>query len=303
MLLSSLFLLVFTGLSLSVPTEKSPFIPSRVCGTGPPSEALIAAHMDMHRDNRLQRRKAQGNQEVVVNTYFHVVSTTDQAKAVTHAMVANQFGILQTYYASANISFNLLGTDWSVNNSWATDADDAGMKQALRKGDYSALNIYFQTNLSTMDYGQMSQLLGYCTLPTNVTFEACTECKPQEFPPVDYILDGCNVLAGSMPNGTVYGYNQGKTAVHEVGHWFGLLHTFQDNTCAVGDTGDFIDDTPQESVSTDGCPVGKDSCLSSPGLDPISNFMDYSTDHCYEEFTLDQLARMQNMYKSLRSGN
>ena len=46
---------------------------------------------------------------------------------------------------------------------------------------------------------------------------------------VDYATDGCNVLAGSMPKAPfpVYGYNLGKTAVHEVGHWFGLLHTFQ----------------------------------------------------------------------------
>ncbi len=72
----------------------------------------------------------------------------------------------------------------------------------------------------------------------------------------------------------------GKTAVHEVGHWFGLLHTFQDNTCTAGDSGDFIDDTRQESVATTGCPAGKNSCpgLTAPGADPISNFMDYSTD-------------------------
>ena len=81
-----------------------------------------------------------------------------------------------------------------------------------------------------------------------------------------------------MPNGPVVGYNLGKTAVHEVGHWFGLLHTFQDNTCDSGDAGDFIDDTPRQSVSTDGCPVGKDSCPDQPGLDPIHNFMDYGTD-------------------------
>ena len=101
-----------------------------------------------------------------------------------------------------------------------------------------------------------------------------------EFPAADYATDGCNVLAASMPQSPVsaYGYDEGKTAVHEVGHWFGLLHPFQDNTCSTSDPGDYIADTPQESVSTSGCPSGKDSCPGDPGLDPIHNYMDYSTD-------------------------
>jgi len=93
-----------------------------------------------------------------------------------------------------------------------------------------------------------------------------------------YQQDGCNVIAGSMPGGNIYGYSQGKTTVHEVGHWFGLLHTFQDNTCNPSDAGDMIADTPQQSIPTNGCPVGKDSCPNSPGLDPINNYMDYSID-------------------------
>lgn len=76
----------------------------------------------------------------------------------------------------------------------------------------------------------------------------------------------------------MYQFDEGKTAVHEVGHWFGLLHTFQDQTCASTDRGDYIDDTPQEATPTDGCPVGKDSCPGSPGVDPIGNYMDYSSD-------------------------
>ena len=49
-------------------------------------------------------------------------------------------------------------------------------------------------------------------------------------------------------------------------------------TCDPNATGDFVDDTPQESVSTVGCPKKKDSCPDLEGLDPITNFMDYSDD-------------------------
>lgn len=157
------------------------------------------------------------------------------------------------------------------------------MKQALRSGTYQSLNLYFQTNLSTYPYtyDAASTLLGYCTLPTQITYANPNANDAEtEYPAYDYATDGCNILAGSLPQApfSVAGYDEGKTVVHEVGHWFGLLHTFQDNTCMPGDSGDYCDDTPQESQATSGCPAGKDSCPTIEGLDPINNYMDYSTD-------------------------
>ena len=54
-----------------------------------------------------------------------------------------------------------------------------------------------------------------------------------------------------------------------------------DGTCQPGAKGDLVDDTPQELIPTVGCPKGKDSCKDLPGLDPISNYMDYSDDQWY----------------------
>ena len=252
-------------------------VPARLCGTERPSPGLLQLHGWLKR-KRLEKRAPPSARLFTVNTYFHIVSAKENAISVSKAMIANQIGTLQAAYASSNISFNLVDVDYSVNDTWATDENDADMKLALRKGNYSALNIYFQTNLSTTAYGLPTQLLGYCTLPTNVTYLPCENgCFPKEFPAANYAMDGCNILAPSMPGGELQYYNLGITAVHEVGHWFGLLHTFQDNSCDPASPGDFIADTPQESVSTDGCPKGKDSCPSLPGLDPIHNYMDYST--------------------------
>ncbi|KAL8828330.1 MAG: hypothetical protein Q9191_002648 [Dirinaria sp. TL-2023a] len=299
-----------TASSLCHPFQSPPVIRNasiaanvlRICGTGPPGVALRDSHAQLHRESReltLKPRKADGANEIVVDTYMHVVTTVGEAPGYTPERIANlvskQAGVLNTAYASSNISFNLKPYSYTINDAWATDSADSAMKSALRKGSYSALNIYFQSNLSAgvaTPGAQASQLLGYCTLPQTVTYtpSSCTpdaqlpngNCAPVAYSSDSYAQDGCNVLAGSMPDGGLAGYQEGKTAVHEVGHWFGLLHTFQDNTCAAGDPGDYVDDTPQESVSTDGCPplngVVKDSCPGNGGQDPVHNYMDYSND-------------------------
>lgn len=159
------------------------------------------------------------------------------------------------------------------------------MKSTLRRGSYSALNLYFQTNLtspSAIPGKPPNILLGSCTLPKTVTYvpDFCTfpPCSPISFPASVYSFDGCSILASTLPGGSFRGYNKGGTAVHEIGHWFGLLHTFQGENCSFGNSGDYIDDTPLEAASTNGCPVEKDSCPLEPGVDPIHNYMDYSSD-------------------------
>ena len=167
------------------------------------------------------------------------------------------------------------------------------MKTALRAGTYSSLNIYLQSNLTNpgtpWDPTYLSYVLGYCSIPTTGTKTSCLSspsssssngsgCTSTSYAPTSYVDDGCNILLASLPGGPLQKYNQGKTAVHEVGHWFGLMHTFQGGSCDKSDRGDFIDDTPQEMTETDDCPVGKDSCPGSEGLDPINNYMDYSSD-------------------------
>ena len=92
-------------------------------------------------------------------------------------------------------------------------------------------------------------------------------------------------------------YDLGLTAVHEAGHWLGLEHTFYGGCNA---NGDYVDDTPPMRVPTSGCPVGKDTCPE-PGLDPIHNYMDYSYDSCYFEFTTGQARRMQDHSLFFRS--
>lgn len=223
-----------------------------------------------------------------VPLYVHVLYKKNEEGVVTQAMATNQIAALNKMYNPYGVSFQLQNISWTANDAWAvaagTDMDD--LKKALRVGSYSALNLYFHTDLS-------GGVLGTCTLPAPV--------EPGT-PRALYYSDGCNINAHTMPGGSLAGYNQGKTAVHETGHWLGLLHTFEGYSCS--GPGDSVADTPVESVSTNGCPTNpwKNSCVGESKGDPIHNYMDYSTDACYSKFTKGQVARISTMWSTYRQG-
>lgn len=114
------------------------------------------------------------------------------------------------------------------------------------------------------------------------------------FPGGEPALDGM-VLSTSIVGVTGTGdYNQGKTAVHEAGHWLGLRHIWGDEYC--GDDG--VDDTPQQANFTNGCPTGiRTSCGNdAKGGDMYMNYMDITTDPCTNLFTLGQKQRMKALF-------
>jgi Pregnancy-associated plasma protein-A/Secretion system C-terminal sorting domain len=94
--------------------------------------------------------------------------------------------------------------------------------------------------------------------------------------------------------GTATGnYNMGKTAVHEVGHWLGIKHTWGDANC--GDDG--VDDTPKQASYTIGCPnTVRITCGNGPYGDMYMNYMDLTNDACTNMFTIGQKNRMQALF-------
>ncbi|HMK27679.1 MAG TPA: M43 family zinc metalloprotease [Chitinophagaceae bacterium] len=90
------------------------------------------------------------------------------------------------------------------------------------------------------------------------------------------------------------GYDMGKTAVHEVGHWLGLKHLWGDENC--GDDG--VSDTPKQASYTIGCPSSiRITCGNGPNGDMYMNYMDFSSDACMNLFTKGQKARMRAIFE------
>ncbi|KAI4189972.1 MAG: hypothetical protein L6R41_001080 [Letrouitia leprolyta] len=222
-----------------------------MCDTQQPDDTLLSIHSELSAQGKLRKVKPRDARAYTVNTYFHFVVTADTAALYPpekrDQLATAQLQALNTAYAPANITFSPSAPPtFTVNTTWATNQDDLAMKTALRAGAYSSLNIYFQSNLSPPgEYDPNSFLLGYCLLPTSASRISCLSsaghnasntngCTSTSYAPTDFVKDGCNVLAATMPGGPLQMYNEGKTAVHEIGHWFGLLHTFEGGDDANG---------------------------------------------------------------------
>jgi hypothetical protein len=145
----------------------------------------------------------------------------------------------------------------------------------------------------------------------SVTFTDATLLGYAQFPSASG-LGGLNANGGSATtDGVVAGfsffgssalstgnfqapYDRGRTMTHEVGHFLGLLHTFQGG-CGTGNTnfsGDYCSDTPGVGTPNYGCVANTDSCTSVPGNDMIENYMDYTDDLCMNIFTQVQRDRI-----------
>lgn len=216
-----------------------------------------------------------------INVYWHVINKgTGIANGdVTTAMITNQITVLNNAYAGTGWNFNLVSTTRTTNTSWyngcATSSTENAIKSALRQGTADDLNIY--------TCNPSGGLLGWATFPSSYNGNPTN--------------DGVVCLYSSLPGGSAAPYNLGDTATHEVGHWMGLYHTFQGGCNGSGDS---VSDTPAEKSAAFGCPTGRDTCRNKPGLDPITNFMDYTDDSCMFQFSSGQDTRMDSQFTTYR---
>jgi hypothetical protein len=252
---------------------------------------MEAEQMDALMSGRLKMR-GDYSTPVTIKVNFHVI-TDGSSGAVSATTLNNTIAALNRSFnggeggVNTAISFVLNSTDTFNSRSWYSakpgsrgEADMKGTISALPGNDpHQVFNIYINSPGVYMG----GTLLGWATFPWELA------SNPS--------MDGVVMNNIALNLGGTTSYNAGDVVAHETGHWLGLYHTFQGgctgSTGYDGTTGqgDLVADTAPEASSASGCPAGRDTCAGD-GVDPIDNYMDYSSNACQTRFTAGQNTRL-----------
>ncbi|KAF9731765.1 hypothetical protein PMIN07_007890 [Paraphaeosphaeria minitans] len=231
---------------------------------------------------------------VTVNVYFHVVAAVEEsldpaAGYISVARIQKAFRYINDRFRPHGFEFVVREIDYTYGVEFSDHTDPNFDFEVLglhtRNGDLLDLNIWTATKLE-------GAAGGYCIFPLEgMTLGAGEGCvlKYDDFPP----------------------FNRGEATVHELGHWLGLGHTFQEGVNGAAPScddpdGDWVADTPIHLIH----PADKDdeffnclpinTCPNKEGSDPISNPMNYIWPKCQSGFTQGQGVRMHNTWENVR---
>ncbi|GAB5473193.1 MAG: hypothetical protein Mars2KO_12920 [Maribacter sp.] len=328
----TLFYLLVSFLAFSTQAQKK----GKRCAFDEYREGILAKNPNLERtlglvESRFRAAKSAGldpNEIVIIPVVVNILhrgESIGQGRNISDEKVHEQIQLLNDFYSNKN----LMGVDTKIRfclakqdiSGQATSGinrfevpydtytlDDDPFIKLNRTGhfpEWSYLNVWV-ADLQTID--SQGSLFGYSSFP----FPANAE----EIVYLDNAIEIDNIIDGVVINYRNFGKTsdeyagEGLTAIHEIGHWLGLYHTFHlthdygsqceeafchiqgDKVCdtepVIARASSYVEDYEEGNI--DSC-KGKD-CYDNPTI-AVQNFMDYNNDNCYKFFTAGQVDRMR----------
>jgi hypothetical protein len=220
------------------------------------------------------------------------ITGLNQDYGAENADKANVPEVWEALVTDTNIRFVLASEDPAGNSTpgitrTQTNRTGFGINDTVKSADTGGADPwptdrYLNMWACTLDGG----LLGYAQFPGG----------PPE-------TDGVVILNTAFgTTGTAAApFDLGRTATHEVGHFFNLYHIWGLSDDCTG--GDRVSDTPNAEGPNYGEPnFPQISCNNGPYGDMYMNYMDYVDDRAMCMFTAQQVARMMATLDGPRSG-
>jgi hypothetical protein len=295
--------------STAAAERASPLPPQRSCGTMSNHMRLLEMYPGF-RDRlfKLEEQTAKYRNTglkitavpiATVKVIVHVVYK-DPSQNISDAQIKSQIAVLNKDFRSTNTDrsktpapFKGLISDTRVQfkldritrtaTSKSSFSDDNGVKKAST-GGVAAIDTKKYLNMWVCALG--GGLLGYAQFPGG--------------PPA---TDGVVIHYRAFgTNGTVQApYDKGRSATHEIGHYFNLRHIWGDTPDCSGS--DLVADTPNAAGPNFGKPKFPTvTCNNGPNGDMFMNYMDYTDDDAMFMFTTQQVARIRATLDGPRRG-
>jgi hypothetical protein len=208
---------------------------------------------------------------------FHILTDEEGNGHVPIEAIYQQIEVLNRAFRDAQFVFVLRKVDVTVNTAWFRNPFDhlKAITSSLAVDPAGTVNIYTAGMLGS------NAVLGFAFVPW---------AYPEDDPMHSILLDYT-----TLPGISQWANGLGGTAIHEMGHYFGLLHTFEGGCQNGPDVGDLVEDTPaqMDGLNVFECDDTLDTCPDDPGKDPVHNYMNYTSDACRFEFTPGQVQRMR----------
>lgn len=261
----------------------------------------LAKKQDLRNYLTTKNTNAKNTQTVVTIPVVVHVLYKNATQNISDAQIMSQLAVLNADFRRLNAdyssvvpaAFQPFSADMELVFCLATKKSDGSPTTGIERKSVASNfnfqnNYYLSSGLLAWDptkylniwVGDMpSPFLGWAYLPDAAGY-------PEDGLAIGYKYFGTTGVAE-------YPYNGGRTATHEIGHYFGLLHPWGEDgsLCGTLDNDDGCADTPATNnphFGGNAFPDNTNTCVASANGAMFMNFMDYVTDEEMAFFTNDQ---------------